>query len=73
MSKLRIYHTDYGCDSGCCGHAVETEPGDPIKFEFQFAHCYDNSPEGKRAFAEEMVGAENVDDVDFETSEFIED
>lgn len=22
MTKILIYHTEYGCDTGCCGHAL---------------------------------------------------
>lgn len=40
MNKpLRIYHTYYGCDSGCCGHAVEVQDGDIRRFNFQFEHA----------------------------------
>jgi hypothetical protein len=68
MSKLVIYHTGYGCDSGCCGHAVEVEGGDMRRFKFKFGHAENLTPEGKRDFAVGMVVKENVDDVDFEES-----
>jgi hypothetical protein len=66
--KLKIYHTTYGCDSGCCGHAVETEDGDARKFGFQFDHAEGDSAEEKRAFGVKMVGEENLADVDWEAS-----
>jgi len=25
--KIRVYHTYYGCDTGCCGHRIEFYPG----------------------------------------------
>ncbi len=67
--KLLILHSYYGCDSGCCGHRVETEDGDPRKFSFEFHHPSDSDDEAYRAFAVEMVGEENIADVDFEHSE----
>ena len=35
--KVKVYHSYYGCDTGCCGHVVEV--GDKEKFEF--THPYD--------------------------------
>lgn len=68
-NKLVILHTTYGCDSGCCGHMVEVRGYyDSRKFGFEFAHAASESPEDKRTFAVEMVGVENIDDVDFEAS-----
>ncbi len=67
--KLLIMHSSYGCDSGCCGHRVETEDGDPRKFSFEFTHANGQSDGDKRALAIEMVGEENLADVDFERSE----
>ena len=46
-----------------------TEDGDPRKFDFEFEHADGSLPEELRAFAIKMVGAANVDDVDFEASE----
>lgn len=36
--KVRVYHSYYGCDTGCCGHVVEIpELG---KEKFEFSHPY---------------------------------
>lgn len=67
--KLVIRHTDYGCDSGCCGHMVETEDGDPRKFNFEFSHAGGPSTEDKVLFAMGLVGGVNLEDVDFEASD----
>jgi len=24
---IRAYHTEYGCETGCCGHRVELDDG----------------------------------------------
>lgn len=67
--KLRIIHSYYGCDSGSCGHRVETEDGDPRKFTFVFGHAASENQRDLVAFAIAMVGAHNVTDVDFERSD----
>ena len=66
--KLRIVHDTYGCDSGCCGHRVETQTGDQRYFKFEFNHADGSSEDDVRSFAEKLVGTENLDDVDFEAS-----
>ncbi len=67
--KLVIYHTYYGCDSGCCGHRVETKDGDPRKFAFTFDHARSESAEDKALFAAELVGEGALKDVDWEASD----
>lgn len=69
--KLRILHSSYGCDSGCCGHRVETEKGDPRHFHFEFDHAEDDTPEDRQALAVKLVGEENLADVDFENSKIV--
>lgn len=36
---VRVYHSMYGCETGCCGHIVEYSDG---KKEFEFGHAYDD-------------------------------
>lgn len=31
---VRVYHTGYGCDTGCCGHVVEMPDGRESQFDF---------------------------------------
>lgn len=47
--KIRVYHSYYGCETGCCGHIVELEEK-PAKFEF--THPYG---EDKLIFARELA------------------
>lgn len=60
--KVRVFHSYYGCESGCCGHTVEiTLPDGAKKEEFSFTHRYgeDSAPEAwGRKLAEEVVGRE---------------
>ncbi len=40
--KMYVYHTGYGCDTGCCGHervAVD-EDGKEVDNVFEFDHPY---------------------------------
>jgi hypothetical protein len=61
--KVVVFHAEYGCDTGCCGHVVRM--GD--EEEFRFKHPYGADP---RAFAEELVreefGEEHVADLDWD-------
>jgi hypothetical protein len=68
--KVVVFHSPYGCDTGCCGHVVQL--GDTEKFEF--THPYGEDP---RKFAEELVrdvlGDEHVKDLDWENSTIYDD
>jgi hypothetical protein len=53
--RVRVYHRDYGCDTGCCGHVVElADPSGHKKRQFEFVHNYDNK-RSMRAWAEKLV------------------
>lgn len=73
--RVIVYHSSWGCDSGCCGHTVEIEGG---REEFEFTHpgsC--GMPKEPRAFAEEFVrqifGEKHVADLDWENCVICED
>lgn len=86
--KVLVYHTGYGCDTGCCGHAVAWFPDDYVPEDkwdydspesqsserFEFVHDYNN--EGFE-FAKKMVakelGEEHVKDLDFKNSFIVSD
>ncbi len=62
--KVIVYHRAYGCDTGCCGHAVMV--GDQERFEFD----HPRANEDLKAYAEKLItdlfGAEHVADLDWE-------
>jgi hypothetical protein len=64
VTKVIVYHRA-GCDSGCCGHAIQI---DDDRETFNWEHPDDG--EDPRAFAERLVteqlGAEHVADLDWE-------
>lgn len=35
--KVRVYHSYFGCDTGCCGHVLEI---DDTRVDFDFMHSY---------------------------------
>lgn len=40
--KVRVYHSTYGCETGCCGHVLEIKDG-KTSFQvggFDFMHSY---------------------------------
>lgn len=73
-----VYHRGYGCDTGCCGHTIELDSGDPHqpdRYAFTFSHPGDGEP--YREFAEELLaaefGSEHVADLDWENCLISED
>lgn len=62
--KIIVYHSSYGCDTGCCGHVVENDTGDEY---FQLTHPDGDDP---LEFAKDLVaavyGEEHVKDLDWE-------
>lgn len=62
--KIVVTHRGYGCDTGCCGHAIEI---DGVEHSFEFDHPHGDDA---RKFAEEMIrdelGEEHVADLDWE-------
>lgn len=73
MTKIVVYHAHYGCDSGCCGHTVETDPDDGTG-NFQFVHPYGDD---HLEFAQDMVrdhfGEDHVADLDWDNCIISED
>ncbi len=82
--RLVVIHEGYGCETGCCGHAVRLND-DPlhdarypmlhcgtIVKEMDFSHPYG---EDFRAYAEEQVRAAGCDpaDLDWEHSYICDD
>jgi hypothetical protein len=72
MSKIVVYHSSYGCETGCCGHIIERD-GQQVG-GFTFSHPYG---EDKLAWAKELVtdelGAEHVADLDWDNCYIGED
>ncbi len=70
--KVIVYHSFYGCETGCCGHTVEFEDGSFSKFIF--THPYEEDP---LEFAKELVrdefGEEHVKDLDWENCHISDD
>lgn len=76
--KAIVYHRDYGCDTGCCGHYVEikNENGRTIGGQFEFSHPYDKD---YKEFARDLVETyvkkthpECLDSIDWDTLEYSE-
>lgn len=70
MTRIVVYHSSYGCETGCCGHVVESDE----EQDFSFSHPYGT---GHRAFAEELIrdkfGPEHVADLDWDACLISED
>lgn len=72
--RIIVYHRGYGCDTGCCGHAIRVNDASIEHETFDFAHPWlrDESP---REFAERWVreefGEAHVADLDWENCDVI--
>lgn len=71
--KIIIYHSTYGCDTGCCGHIFEVD-GEQVG-DFIFDHP--GFKEDFKSWAENMVrekfGEKHVKDLDWENCKVIDD
>ena len=70
--RIVIYHSSYGCDTGCCGHILQVDGRS--QGGFNFGHPYD---EDYRAWAEDWVrqefGEEHIADLDWDNCRVISD
>ena len=67
--KIIVYHSYYGCDTGCCGHTVEIQDDDGkrIKEEFAFDHpSGEDVVEFAKRLIKEEYGEDHVKDLDWE-------
>jgi hypothetical protein len=75
MTKVIVFHTGYGCWTGCCGHAIAVvdENGNEKRQAFEFAHPYfkgERTEEEAKKWAQQLVanemGSAHVADLDWE-------
>lgn len=64
--RIRVLHTTYGCDTGCCGHVVELDGEDVGKFDFMHGA---ETPEGLRKLVLESIPEQYHDQIDWSTLE----
>jgi|RhiMethySRZTD1v2_1073278.scaffolds.fasta_scaffold71312_1 hypothetical protein len=71
MTKVVVYHERYGCDTGCCGHAIYV---DGEREGFELGSPFNETPReyAERIVAEEL-GSEHVADLDWDNCLIIED
>lgn len=70
--KIRVLHSYYGCESGCCGHVVELND-EELRGSFDFMHCEDK--EEAKEFAKSFLEKHNPEclaSIDWDTFEFLE-
>ena len=72
--RVVVYHRGHGCETGCCGHAIEVDEDGKTDERFEFEHPRDEDP---RAFAERLVraalGEDHVADLDWENCTIVDD
>jgi len=66
VARVVVFHRGYGCESGCCGHAVSVD-GVEVEGSFSFDHPHDQPAiEYAREVVEDIMGAEHVKDLDWD-------
>lgn len=73
MTKVIVYHERYGCDTGCCGHAVYVdEESERRGFEFGSPDEGENLREYAEQLVSQELGPEHVADLDWENCVVLE-
>ena len=74
--KVIVYHSMYGCETGCCGHTVEvTDDDGHVERQFEFGDYFET--EGTPIeWAKELVRSEfghaHVADLDWENCQLLD-
>lgn len=71
--KVIVYHTGYGCDTGCCGHVVEVDGKQVGDFHFDHPGHDEDHYAFARKLVTEALGSEHVADLDWLNSSVIYD
>lgn len=84
-TKVLVYHTGYGCMTGCCGHAIAIAEGfdgeygvpeEEVIGTFTFDHVDSREPDKRLEFAKDLItrqlGPEHVADLDWEHCFWVE-
>ena len=67
---VTVFHSGYGCDTGCCGHRIAWD-GDE---EFSFGHPFREDPLlWAKDLVAEVCGEEHVKDLDWDNCWITED
>ena len=76
--KVWVYHSMYGCETGCCGHTVEVE-GKGEKFEFTHLYEVKATDEDRKKWARDLAEQviqlnwpECLESIDWETMDISE-
>lgn len=69
-TKIIIYHTGYGCDTGRCGHVVEAGGDEHFFFDHPWNEDFREWAEG---LIREQFGEEHVADLDWDECVIVDD
>ena len=79
--RVVVFHSGYGCDTGCCGHSVQliddeiaSYEDEILEEEFAFSHPYgQDNLEWAKELVKEELGEEHVADLDWENCLVVDD
>jgi hypothetical protein len=68
MKKVLVYHRGYGCETGCCGHAVSVDDKE-VGFNFHHPDDKEDFKEWAKDLVTQECGEDHVADLDWENCE----
>lgn len=68
-----VYHSGYGCDTGCCGHRIEDEESGREDFFFDHPYSTDDHLEWAKKLVRDNWGEEHVADLDWDNCFVVDD
>lgn len=69
--KITVCHSYYGCETGCCGHVIESDEG---VHTFDFDHPWgEDHLNWAKNWVREKFGEEHVADLDWENCQISTD
>lgn len=69
--KIIVYHSYYGCDTGCCGHVINVDGSEPSRFEFVHPSINEDLLTWAKALVMKELGPEHVQDLDWENCKVV--
>lgn len=71
-NKIKVYHSYYGCDTGCCGHIVEIDGKREGGFNFGHPHTKQSLLEFAKEVVEQELGKNHCKDLDWDSADLSE-
>lgn len=68
MRQVTVYHSFYGCDTGCCGHRFTIDGVEQRNFTFEHPQSNETPLEFAKRILERELGKEHCRDLDWDNA-----